>query len=304
LQNYIMVGDLRLPWYLIAFIAAYLIGSFVLKKITDPEDNRGAWAEKHILNSLLIGLIIWKISPLLFNFSTVSTNFQALLFLPGGVPGIITGVIGAGGYYTLMLFRRKNRMSENLKTSGLYLLIMGGIGGSILLLLLIFGPFIPGSSTNTSQNTSGVNQKVEIKAGTPAPDFRLVSLSGDEYSPNELHGKWIVLNFWASWCPPCKAELPELLEFYDEINKSDGIARSVLLLGINLIRSEKNPESLPGFIKEQKIDFPILSDTTGEISELYQIESIPTTIIIDQEGIIRSVRVGAVTRQWLESQVK
>ncbi|MBI9104163.1 MAG: TlpA family protein disulfide reductase [Spirochaetales bacterium] len=299
MQNYIIVGGLRLPWYLIAFLSAYLIGSFILKRVTDPEDGRGTWAEKHILNSLLIGLLLWKISPLLFNFSTVSSNPQALLFLPGGGGGVFLGVIGAGSYYGLMIYRKKDKIKDYLKTSGIYLLIIAGIAGGVLLLLLIFGQFIPGSSTSKSPEAERAYQTVEIGPGIKVPDFQLTSLAGEDYAIGDLQGKWVILNFWATWCPPCKAELPELKAFYNTMDPA-----KTVLLGIDLIRSEKNPENLEAFIHEEKIAFPILPDTTGKVADLFRIESIPTTFVIDPEGIIREVRTGAVTRQWLESQIK
>ncbi|MEH7109626.1 redoxin domain-containing protein, partial [Bacillus sp. JJ1764] len=103
--------------------------------------------------------------------------------------------------------------------------------------------------------------------GSKAPDFELKTLTGETVKLSELKGKKVMLNFWATWCPPCKAEMPDMEKFHSEVGDK------VTILAVNI-----DPQlDVKGFVNEYKITFPILLDTDDGVNGKYQVLSIPTT---------------------------
>jgi peroxiredoxin len=124
-------------------------------------------------------------------------------------------------------------------------------------------------------------------ARTPALDFELVDLKGQQVKLSDLRGKVVLLNFWATWCPPCKAEIPDLIKFYEDFKDKD-----VVILGVDLTQSEKSQNAVADFLKSYGITYPVALDTDGTASKMYQVTGIPTSYIIDTQGIIRDIIVG------------
>jgi cytochrome c biogenesis protein CcmG/thiol:disulfide interchange protein DsbE len=124
------------------------------------------------------------------------------------------------------------------------------------------------------------------QSGFTAPDFALETHSGDQLELKDLRGKAVILNFWASWCPPCRAEMPAFQQAADEFSDKD-----LIVLGVNAT-SQDSLTDVEIFISDHQLEFPILLDVQGQISRVYQIHSLPTTYFIDQEGVIKKVIVG------------
>jgi thiol-disulfide isomerase/thioredoxin len=120
-----------------------------------------------------------------------------------------------------------------------------------------------------------------------APDFHLKSPEGSALSLSALRGRPVLLNFWATWCPPCRAEMPLLQQVY---NDPAWQARGLVILAVDL---KESGEDVSKFMAENSLSFTALLDTTGAIGDLYNIRSVPTTYIIDKDGIIKNVRIGA-----------
>ncbi|MBU8878332.1 TlpA family protein disulfide reductase [Bacillus sp. FJAT-29790] len=121
--------------------------------------------------------------------------------------------------------------------------------------------------------------------GLKAPDFELKNLAGETVKLSDFKGKKVMLNFWATWCPPCKAEMPDMQKFYTE--SGDKIA----ILAVNI--DPKNDVS--GFADKMGVNFPILLDENDQVSKTYQILTIPTTFFIDEKGIIRNKHLSIMT---------
>ncbi len=117
-----------------------------------------------------------------------------------------------------------------------------------------------------------------------APDFTLPSLSGSNIRLGELKGDVVLLNFWASWCAPCRLEMPLLNKLH---NKYKAIGFTVL--GVNVEESNANAVD---FLKENKVDFPILWDNENTVSKRYNVLAMPTTVMIDRDGQIRYIHKG------------
>lgn len=122
--------------------------------------------------------------------------------------------------------------------------------------------------------------------GFLAPDFALKTISGSRVALEDLRGKVIILNFWASWCPPCRAEMPAFQQALEEYSDAD-----LAILGVNAT-SQDSLLDVENFLQEYQLEFIIPLDVSGQVSRLYQIHSLPTTFILDKRGIIKKVVIG------------
>lgn len=146
-----------------------------------------------------------------------------------------------------------------------------------------------------TENTLFLNLQTP-KVGSPAPDFELPDRFGTPIRLSALTGSIVVINFWASWCQPCREEMP-ILQAISEKYTDQGL----VVLGVNTTYTDSLDEAL-AFVDELKLTFPILFDETGEVGEeMYKVYGLPTSYWIDREGVIRSVQLGAMTEdQMLE----
>ncbi len=129
---------------------------------------------------------------------------------------------------------------------------------------------------------------VALNGKIPAPEFTLKDLNGREVSLKDHRGKIVFLNFWATWCPPCRDEMPSMEKLYNEFRKEDFV-----ILAIDLQESERRVKA---FRDEFKLNFPILLDSDGMIGLAYGVRSIPTTYLVDREGYLIGGALGA--RNW------
>jgi peroxiredoxin len=118
----------------------------------------------------------------------------------------------------------------------------------------------------------------------PAPDFTLKTLSGKNIKLSEMRGTVILLNFWASWCAPCRLEMPLLSELHTKY-KDLGFA----VLGVNVEEDVNMPRR---YIADRPVDFPVLLDNTNKVSKLYKVIAMPTTVLIDRDGNMRYLHQG------------
>jgi thiol-disulfide isomerase/thioredoxin len=123
-----------------------------------------------------------------------------------------------------------------------------------------------------------------IRAGAPAPQFQLNSNSGKPLSLADLKGRIVLVNFWASWCGPCRKEMP-LLEQLNRQYRSKGVT----LVGVNV---EPDSAAATDWLKATPVSFPILFDVDSKVSKLYQVEGMPNTVILDRKGNVRYIHRG------------
>ena len=129
-----------------------------------------------------------------------------------------------------------------------------------------------------------VESSTLLATGKPAPDFTLQDLKGEKVTLSRLKGRVVILDFWATWCGPCRAAMPELNRLYDVFKEKD-----VIILACN---QQEDKETVEKFMKENKLNFRALLDSERKAAEQYNVEGIPTTILIDQKGLVRSTDVG------------
>lgn len=131
------------------------------------------------------------------------------------------------------------------------------------------------------------------KQGFPAPDFEILRPDGSTLHLADFQGQVVVLNFWASWCPPCQTETPVLEGVYQQYQ-----SQNVVILGVNTTYQD-DPAQVDQFLTAQAVTYPIGMDPTGAVSRSYLISALPTTFILDQQGIIRKIVYGGPLREAL-----
>ncbi len=142
--------------------------------------------------------------------------------------------------------------------------------------------------------TGGCGRAANSQDLGPAPDFRVQDLQGNILSLADFRGKVVFLNFWATWCPPCREEIPDFSDAFTQ-NKSKGL----MIIGLSV--DEMSPEELTSFAVRNKITYPV-AFATSKISEDYKPgQFIPTTFVIDKQGRIRHKQVGLMEKQMLTS---
>jgi thiol-disulfide isomerase/thioredoxin len=136
------------------------------------------------------------------------------------------------------------------------------------------------------------------RQGFLAPAFELETLEGGSHSLSDFKGQLIILNLWASWCPPCRAEMPAIQSLSEEY-KDQGL----VVVAVNMTYQD-SVSAAASFVQEYGLTFPILLDRTGLVGNLYRMRALPTTFFIDSEGVIQEVVVGGpMSELTLESMV-
>lgn len=137
------------------------------------------------------------------------------------------------------------------------------------------------------------------KKGFLAPDFTLDLLDGGKMTLSELRGHPVMLNLWATWCLPCRSELPAIEKTYQRYK-----AAGLIVVGLNMT-SQDSESVVRDFVQEFELTFPIVLDRDGSVSALYQLLGLPSTFFIDQNGIIHSVIVGGpMSEATIQSNVE
>jgi cytochrome c biogenesis protein CcmG/thiol:disulfide interchange protein DsbE len=130
------------------------------------------------------------------------------------------------------------------------------------------------------------------QVGKKAADFKLNNLDGSAVSLSQYHGNPVILNFWATWCEPCKQEMPLLESYYQKS------LHNLVVLGIN---DEEPPDKVKAFVSEYRLTFPILLDTDGAIANLFFVHGYPTSLFIDADGVLRAQHIGTLSEDILQN---
>ena len=192
--------------------------------------------------------------------------------------------------------------------------IIIGIAATILVVMAVYVTKNYNSKAEIVINPPQQDQQAEQPASDPIPssdsednsgepkinlmdnyDFTLKDLEGNEVKLSSLKGKKVFLNFWATWCPPCKAEMPDIEKLYQETKDS-----SLVILAINVDTDKKAAQD---FIDANNYNFTVLWDENGEVSRLYQVTAIPTSYFIDTEGFLGGGTRGMISLEAMKEYV-
>ncbi len=174
-----------------------------------------------------------------------------------------------------------------------------GSGRAILGLLVValLGLLVVQACTPSAQTIrdGGQEATIGVKVGDLAPDFTLTDLEGNLLRLSDLRGKVVFINFWATWCPPCRAEMPEIEAIHQEYKD-----KGVVVIGLDILESE---DEVRQFVEQGGYSWTFVIDTTGEVAASYNVTAIPKSFFIDREGIIRAVNIGAMTKRAMEAKL-
>jgi len=135
---------------------------------------------------------------------------------------------------------------------------------------------------------AGCGESPVASVGKPAPDFDTIDLNGDIWSLSKLKGKVVFVNFWATWCPPCREEMPSMQRLYTKLPKDK--------FEMIALYNKDKPELVKNFIAKLGITLPILDDQENIIGKRYGLTGLPETFIVDKQGMIREKYIGPA--QW------
>lgn len=146
-----------------------------------------------------------------------------------------------------------------------------------------------GPGATPTENTEAGTVTVGLKKGNLAPDFTLKSRDGADVKLSDYRGSTVLLNFWASWCPPCRIEMPHMQDFYEEYKSGD-----VVVLAVNMAHLEKKAGDADALLQEVGASFPTVYDKDGKVTDRYQIVAYPTTYVLNANGVITDRFQGAI----------
>ena len=174
----------------------------------------------------------------------------------------------------------------------------------LLLVAVIVALFIAGCGAQKSgSDTAGASLSVAsvrgidnegrgLEIGQLAPDFEMQYPDGRKVKLSDFKGKPVIVNFWATWCAPCEAELPEFVQTYEKY-KDQGL----VILGVN---AQESGEDANKFVEKYNLSFPVTLDSRGEVMGLYGVRGLPTTLFIDPEGRVAVRWAGILTKPMIE----
>ncbi|WP_068773719.1 TlpA disulfide reductase family protein [Paenibacillus sp. FJAT-26967] len=163
-----------------------------------------------------------------------------------------------------------------------------------IVVLLAVAAFVQNGKSDNKETAAPA--KVGPRPGMISPSFTLPDLEGKPYQFGGERSKPVILNFWASWCGPCKAEVPDLIELYGKYGDK------VDLVAIN-ITSQDSEKSARDFAKEYGINFPVLLDAPGDVTASYKFMVVPTSFLVGKDGVVREM-VNVLPKEEWEKKIK
>jgi peroxiredoxin len=134
------------------------------------------------------------------------------------------------------------------------------------------------------------------RLGSPAPDFTLQTVDGTPLRLSDLKGKPIFMNFWATWCVPCREEMPAMQELYEQYRD-----RGLVILAVNM---EEDQARVRRWIDQGGFTYTFVLDSEGQQLKRYNVNAAPTSYFIDRDGVIRDLKLGAISRAEMETKVE
>ncbi len=171
--------------------------------------------------------------------------------------------------------------------------------GVLIVVLAVAWVFLLSRLLDQDRTSEGLSQEPSTSStgwvGSQAPDFRLESVDGNLVSLKDFKGQAVLLNFWATWCIPCRTEMPELQHVYGE-RRGQGL----VVLAVNV---EESPGQVTEYLEEMQLSLPVVLDRDGSVRESYRILGLPSSFFIGGDGVIKAVAFGALNRSALDRRI-
>ena len=252
------------------------------------------------------------LASVLLMAASATTKWTGFALIGVYTAGFVLPFLAVGLFTTTVLEFFKSHMKVvryTVKIGGILMILMG-----VLMFtgkMNAFTGYLSGTSSNTetkkpekkTEETEAEKQEKESEdSEMSAIDFTLYDQYGKKHSLADYKGKTIFLNFWATWCPPCKAEMPDIQKLYESYG-DDG---EVAILGVAApnIGNETDEEGIKTFLKENGYTYPVFMDTEGELFMQYGISSYPTTFMIDKEGNVFGYVSGQLSEDMMKSIIR
>lgn len=315
----------RIGGILIILFGLYQLGVFGISKFFASERRLPLRLDKLAMNpavALVLGFTFsfaWTpcvgpaLASVLLMASSAANTARSLLLVGLYTLGFVLPFLGVGLFTggLLALFKRhQNVVRYTVKVGGALMVLMGimmltGWMNGMSSYLSQFGAATPPTPTPAASETP-----LPKESATPAPiaayDFTLTDQFGVEHTLSDYQGKTVFLNFWATWCPPCRAEMPDIQALYEEWGLNED---ELVVLGIARPNLDGNPADKEGdvahitsFLSDEGYTYPVLMDTT-DVFYSYGIQAFPTTFMISPDGTVFGYVPGALTREIMDSIV-
>ena len=179
---------------------------------------------------------------------------------------------------------------------GLLLMGAGLLVGLAAGLVAFFGvPQWPGGAAASAPGGAVATPAPAPVVGAPAPDFTLKDLAGKDVTLSSFRGRVVLLNFWATWCGPCRFEMPAIEQRYEKYE-----SRSFVVLAVDL---DEPAADVSAFVQSFGLTFPVLLDPGAGVNDLYRVRGYPTTFFLDGQGTITQKHIGAMTKDQLDGSL-
>lgn len=269
------------------------------------------------------------LASVLLMAASASSRTMGLLLIGVYTLGFVLPFLAVGLFTTTVLEFFKNHMKVvkyTVKAGGVLMILMGvlmftGKMNSVTGYLSKLTPSnvveekkedsVPGEKTDTEEETgdstkdSQKDSEAEKDSQTVSSiDFTLQDQYGQAHTLSDYKGKTVFLNFWATWCPPCKAEMPDIQKIYESYEQEGEEALVVLGVAAPNTGGEGSEEEIQAFLEKNGYTYPVLMDTTGEVFASYGISSYPTTFMIDREGNVFGYVSGMLSEDVMRSIIK
>ncbi len=189
--------------------------------------------------------------------------------------------------------RKKKKIQQ--KTKPPVGLITVGLGILLIGIAALFLMPANNASSSTGARAGEPPSSVPVPVEYDVPKLALANLSGKPESLEDYEGQVVLVNLWATWCPPCKAELPVLQAYYE-----DHVAEGFVILGVD---SQEKPEAVEKYITTTDVTYPIWIDEKGEAGKAFNTFTLPASFVIDRKGTVRLAWTGAISKSMLEKHI-
>ena len=268
-EQIVSIGPLNVPVGLIAVAAALLLIAILQRTVW--RDDRESWSlvNEVLSTGVLIGFVVWKVTPAATRFDQVLAAPARLLFYPGGTAGLIAGLVATIGYCLLrgLRLRRTGRL-ERPGRAVLHLALLPAMATAAFAVVALVP--VTDRSVRLPELTFLDGHAIVLRDDVPT-----------------------VITAWATWCRPCTAQMPEIERFH---LRHGGDANVVSL---NLTNTEPSLDAVAEYLAGNSYSVAVALDDRGRLATLLQITATPTTIVLDPRGRERARRIGAVNADWL-----